>query len=147
MKRARGFVAAAIALAAAAVSAPAYYHYVHFAEDGSRVVEKFDLAALPDQRVLFFVSSQQMPLLAVNDSFDGVLSQIRQALSVWDAVPTSELRVGFGGVVDGALPGSAPAGQIIFAELPPGVIGMGGPVSTFDSGRGFRSIVRSQVVL
>ncbi|MCB1021223.1 MAG: matrixin family metalloprotease, partial [Acidobacteria bacterium] len=147
MRRARQLVAAAIALAAAAATAPGYYHYVHFAQDGGRFVEKFDLAALPDQRVLFFVSSQQLPLLAVNDSFDGVLSQIRQALSVWDEVPTSQLRVGFGGVVDGAAPGSAPAGQIIFAELPPGVIGLGGPVSTFDSGKGFQSIVRSQVVL
>jgi uncharacterized protein (TIGR03437 family) len=144
------FSAAAAALAVGAASAPAYYHYVHFADapDGKvRRVEKFDLAALTDRRIFFYVSREQLPVLAVNDSFDGVLSQVRQALSVWDAVPTSELRVGFGGVVDGVLPGNSPAGQIVFAELPPGVIGMGGPVVTGDAAGGFIPIVRSQVVL
>ena len=143
-------LAAMLALAAFAASAPAYYHYLHLRNDGgvqTRLVEKFDLNALPDKRVLFFVSRQQLPILAVNDSFDGVLSQVRQALAVWDAVPTSDLRVGFGGVVDGILPGQTPAGQIIFAELPPGVIGMGGPIATLDSGAGFFAIQQSQVVL
>ena len=141
---------AALTLALWTVSARAYYHYVHFTDtpDGRiRTVEKFDLDALLDHRVDFFVSRQQLPTLAVNDSFDGVLSQVRQALAVWDSVPTSELRVGFGGVVDGVLPGNGPAGQIVFAELPPGVIGMGGPVTTGDAAGGFTSIVRSQVVL
>ncbi len=144
--------AALLALAAATwiAPAPAYYHYVRFVDtaDGrARTVEKFDLDALLDGRVDFFVSRQRLPVLAGNDSFDGVLSQVRQALAVWDAVPTSALRVGFGGVVDGPAPGNAPAGQIIFAELPPGVIGMGGPVTTRASRPGFTPIARSQVVL
>src|SRR5690606_34841037 len=68
-------------------------------------------------------------------------------LTVWDSVPTSALRLRFGGVVEGALPGSGPAGEIVFAELPPGVLGMSSPTTFGETRDGFRLILRSQVVL
>ncbi|MBI1354838.1 MAG: matrixin family metalloprotease [Acidobacteria bacterium] len=137
---------AAALLPLLALGSSAYYHFVHF-RNGQRVVERYDLDELVDQTLDFYVSLEQAPRLSSNDSFEGVLSQIRQALSVWDSVSTSALRVRFGGVIEGDLPGSGPAGEIVFAELPPGVLGMSSP-TTFSEVRGdFRPIRRSQVIL
>ena len=41
----------------------------------------------------------------------------------------------------------SPAGEILFAELPPGVIGLGGPLTRGQAADGFVPIVRSQVIL
>ena len=129
-----------------ALAAPAYYHFVRF-QGGVRQVERFDLDALVDSRVFFYASTARQPRLSVNDSVPAVLSQIRQALAVWDGVPTSALRVGFGGVIEDDLPGSTPAGEIVFAELPPGVLGLGGPVTRGRAADGSPVIIRSQVLL
>lgn len=129
-----------------ALCSSAYYHFVHF-QGGERIVERYDLAELTDSTLDFYVSLQQMPRLASNDSFEGVLSQVRQALAVWDSAPTSALRIRFGGVVEGNLPGSGPAGEIVFAELPPGVLGMSSPTSFGAIRNDFRPIRRSQVIL
>ena len=137
---------AAALLPLLALGASAYYHFVHF-RDGARMVERYDLDELLDQTLDFYVSLERMPRLSSNDSFEGVLSQVRQALSVWDSVSTSALRVRFGGVVEGDLPGDGGAGVIVFAELPPGVLGMGSPVTFSETRDGFRPIRRSQVIL
>ena len=132
---------------------PGYYHFLHFplgdqftAATPTPIVEKFDLSSLTDQTVYFFVSGIA-PRTVAHDSHEALVSQIRQALSVWDSVPTSALRVAFGGVSDTPLPAASPAGEIIFAELPPGVIGLGGPVTLADPHDGALPILRSQVIL
>ena len=127
----------------------AYSHFVHYpstVSSGTPAVEKFDLDSLTDQTVHFFVS-RTAPRTAANDSYEALISQIRQALAVWDAVPTSALHVKFGGIADAPMRSGSPAGEIIFAELPPGVIGLGGPVTRGDSQTGAISIIRSQVIL
>ena len=113
--------AALLALGAAGVL-PGYYHFLHYLpadglEPRRSIVEKFDLSALTDQTVFFFVSSTR-PRTAANDSYEAMVSQIRQALMVWNSVPTSALRVAFGGVSDTPLPGAAPAGEPIRAMAP-----------------------------
>ena len=151
MRRARIiFLAAAAATLSIATSASGYYHFLHFqqTEDGLRAIpERFDRDALVDDMVYFYVSAEQRPQMQENDSFNGLVSQVRQALATWDAVPTSHLRVGFGGVVDGPLQGSAPAAEVVFAELPPGVLGMGGPTLRGEPGEEFVPIQRSQVIV
>ncbi|MDA1312288.1 MAG: carboxypeptidase regulatory-like domain-containing protein [Acidobacteria bacterium] len=127
----------------------AYSHFVHYPAEESlsaAVVEKFDLDALTDQTVYFFVS-RTAPRTAENDSYAALISQVRQALAVWDAVPTSALRVKFGGIAEAPMVSRSPAGEIIFAELPPGVIGLGGPVTRGDARSGVIPIIRSQVIL
>jgi len=126
----------------------AYYHFVHYPSDtvGERIVEKFDLADLTDQSVYFFVS-RTAPRTAANDSYEALISQIRQALNVWDAISTSALGVKFGGLAEAPMTSASPAGEIIFAELPPGVIGLGGPVTRGAPVNGAVPIIRSQVIL
>ncbi len=126
-----------------------YYHFVHYPSASPpfpRAIEKFDLGSLIDGTVYFYVS-RGGPQLAVNDSYEALVSQVRQALSVWNYVPTSELRVAYGGISEGLSDTAAPGGEILFAELPPGVIGLGGPVTRAEQRDGFVPIVRSQVIL
>jgi len=150
VKRFAAICCAAAVLLSVAPPASGYYHFLHFrqSESGLRgVPERFDRAALVDDTVYFYVSSQQRPRLQANDSFDGLVSQVRQALATWDAVPTSSLRVGFGGVLDGPLEGSTPAAEIVFEELPPGVLGFGGSKVRGEAREDFVPILRSQVVV
>ena len=126
-----------------------YYHFLHYPTASppfTRVIEKFDLGSLIDGTVYFYVS-RDGPQLATNDSYEALVSQVRQALSVWDAVPSSELGVAYGGISEGLSDAAAPSGEILFAELPPGVIGLGGPVTRAEQRDGFMPIVRSQVIL
>jgi hypothetical protein len=59
---------------------------------------RFDLAALPNKTVSFFVSDQLPSVLVPNDNFDALLSQIRRAAATWNSVGTSDLRLRFGGI-------------------------------------------------
>jgi hypothetical protein len=114
-----------------------YYHYIHYTgrtqADGP-VPEKYDLNALPNKTLTFYVSDIGPFQYPTNDSFNAVLSQIRQAVATWNSVGTSELRVSFGGLYNAAsTPLSAtPGGTVTFIDLPPGVLGLGGPTSRAD---------------
>lgn len=150
-KRIVGLAAAAVWLA---TSASAYYHFVHYASRTGPFIpipEKFDLSALPNRAVPYFISEQGPSQLAANDSFAGVLSQIRLAAKIWSEVPGSELRLAFGGLASLDNPRSTPAMDVIFDELPPGVLAMGGPVAraevTPGTGGSFVPILRSVVIL
>jgi hypothetical protein len=121
-------VCAAI-LAAGVTPSAAYYHYVHYLSSSSPysvIFEKFDLTALPDKTVTFFVSDNGPNNYTPNDSFPSVLAQIRNATQVWNAVASSDLRVAFGGLQIPLNPQSVPTGEIVFEEMPPGVLAFAG---------------------
>ena len=120
---------ATVALALATVPAPAYYYFLHYLS-GIGVPEKFDLAALPAKTVTFFVSDSGPAAYTATDSFGSVLGQVQQAASVWNNVSTSDLRVAFGGVENLATAQNTPGGDVVFEDLPPGLLGYGGPTST-----------------
>jgi uncharacterized protein (TIGR03437 family) len=109
-----------------------YYHWVHYAgRTGpfNGIVEKFDLSALPDKTITYQISDNGPSALAATDSFALVVSQIRAAAKVWSDIETSDLRLKFGGI---AQPGSnanasAPSIDVVFEEMPPGLVGYGGP--------------------
>ena len=113
--------------------ASAYYHYVHYLTRGGPYLlaqEKFDLAALPSKTVTFFVTDSGPNVFPQNDSFSSVLSQVRQAVHAWNAVDSSDLRVAFGGLNALNTPNSTVAGgQVVFEDLPPGLLGYGGPTT------------------
>jgi uncharacterized protein (TIGR03437 family) len=114
------------ALVAAVTPSAAYYHYVHYLNSASPyqvAFERFDLTALPDQTVTFFVSTSGPTSYTTNDSFPSLLEQIRNATKVWNAVASSGLRVAFGGLQAAGTNQTVPTGQVIFTnQMPPGVL-------------------------
>jgi len=149
----RTLTSSALALWLAA-TASGYYHFVHYPSRSGPFVaipEKFDLSALPNRAVPYLISERGPDHLAPNDSLAGVISQIRLAANVWSQVPGSELRLVFGGFFSPDTPRSTPAIEILFDELPPGVLAMGGPVAraeiTSGNGGSFVPIQRSVVIL
>src|SRR5579871_2644005 len=144
----------------------AYYHYVHYPSRNTPFTpfyEKFDLNALTNKTLSFFVSDQSPANYGLNDSFGSVLSQVKQALATWNSVSTSDLRLAFGGLESyslaptvvspgsPALPSTTPGGDVIFVDLPPGIIGMGAPTTSQTAVNGpngtFFPILRGLVML
>lgn len=129
LKRAAAMVAATLLLG---VPAEAYYHYVyyvtHSAPFGIALVPvKFDLSRLPNNTVTFYVNDSGPATYAPNDSFGSILGEVKQALAAWNAVPTSSLRIAFGGIESASQNSNTPGGQVIFTDLPPGILGLGSP--------------------
>lgn len=129
-----GRVCAFAAVAALlATPAEAYYHYVHFNRNalGSPLQEKFDFSRLgPSKTVTFFVNDQGPATLAPGDSFGSILGEVKQALAAWDSISTSDLRVAFGGLETTGQTSNTPGGDVIFIDLPPGLLGQGAPTSS-----------------
>jgi uncharacterized protein (TIGR03437 family) len=146
-----------------AVPSQAYYHYVHFLTVGAPytpVPEAFDLTKLQNGTIAFFASSDGPSTYGLNDSWGSVLSEVKQAAAAWNSVASSALRVTFGGVESynatlTSLPSSiTPGGDVIFSELPPGLLGLGTPVMSTSAkaqqganGQFFFPISRGLVIL
>lgn len=150
-RRALIIAALAIAVLMGPVRSKAYYYFVHTAKSGS-VPEKFDLTALQNNTVSFFVSENGPTTYAPYDTFNSVLAQIQNAVAVWNGVSSSALRVSFGGMENAATIQNTPGGDVAFEDLPPGVEGFGGPTSlanpvTAADGSQLYPIVRSVVHL
>ena len=134
------------ALAVTCLPAPAYYHYVHYL-NGTNVLEKFDLTALTNNTVTFFVSEAGPVVYNQTDTFNSVVAQIAQATQIWNGVSASNIRVAFGGLENGStlppenngcatirgkllLDGLPPKGGVILA-LNPGLNATIAPDGTF----------------
>src|SRR5579863_2863628 len=114
-------------------SAGAYYHFLHYTSTTppyNAVPEKFDLTALPNNTVTFFVSTKGPAQFAQNDGMPSLLSQIRQATQAWDSVATSNIRVAFGGLYTDGTPETTPGAEVVFDdEVPPGLLAYTYPIS------------------
>lgn len=138
-----------------ASSAFGYYHFVHFLTPGppyTPVPEKFDLRVLADRTVRYYIAREGPAALAPGDSFESVVSQIRAAAAAWNDVATSELRLAFGGLAGEESRASAtPALEVLFDEIPPGLIALGGPTTrgdvAADPNGSFVPITRAVVIL
>lgn len=119
---------------------------------------KFDLAALPDGAVQYFISREGPRTLMPEDSAASLASQIRLAAETWNTAPGSALRLKFGGVADPAAPQSAPRIEVVFSdEIPPGVLAQAWPETDSDlsflapqegkASPGFAPIRRSRLML
>jgi uncharacterized protein (TIGR03437 family) len=108
--------------------AQAYYQYVHYLNGNydSPVYEKFNLAALPDSTVTFFVADTGAQTYGTNDDFSSIISQVEQAAIAWNSVSSSALRVAFGGLESPDQTENTPGGDVVFTDLPPGLLGLGG---------------------
>jgi hypothetical protein len=114
----------------AGVPAQAYYHYVYFQSRTAPfnpIRAQFNLAALPNNTVAFYVSDSGPSIYYPNDSFGSVLGEIKQALAVWNSVGSSNLRLAFGGLESQSqAPQNTPGADVVFDDLP-GLLGMGTP--------------------
>jgi uncharacterized protein (TIGR03437 family) len=124
MKRLVSLVALVAALSS--IPASAYYHFVYYLSSGNAPA-KFDLTALPDKTVWFFVSEAGPASYSASDNFASVVAQVRQAVQVWNGVSSSDLRVGFGGFENANTHQNTPAADVVFDDLAPGLLGFGGP--------------------
>ncbi len=125
----RFFVLAASA-ALLGIPAQAYYHYIYYQSRFAPFLPiraQFNLAALPNNTVTFFVSDSGPSTYFPNDSFGSVLGEVKQAVAVWNSVSGSNLRVAFGGLESPSQPtANTPGADIVFEDLP-GVLGMATP--------------------
>ncbi len=130
---------------------PAYYHFIHYI-NGQNVPEKFDLTALNTSTVEVLISEIGPSTYSSTDSFNSVVNQIRQATKVWNGISSSALRVRFAGLENTATPRNVPGIDCVFEDLPPGLLGYGGPtsvdaVATAADGSQFIPIARSAMHL
>lgn len=146
-----------------AATSQAAYHYIHYPSRTTftPIFEKFNLSALPNNTVSFFVADEGANAYGT-ENLGSILSQIKQATAAWNAVDISDLRVAFGGIEaysdnpTVARPGGSqlnsatPGGDVIFIDTP-GVLGLGAPtISTtqVQSANGpFYPIVRGLVMI
>lgn len=128
--RASRFLVFAALAALSGVPAHAYYHYIYYQSrfaPFTPIRAQFNLAALTDNTVTFFVSDAGPVNYYPNDSFGSVLGEVKQALAVWNSVPGSNLQAAFGGLESATQPPqNTPGADIVFEDLP-GVLGMGTP--------------------
>ncbi|HXA48725.1 MAG TPA: carboxypeptidase regulatory-like domain-containing protein, partial [Candidatus Acidoferrum sp.] len=129
----------AIAIASFAVPAQGYYHYVHYSSRNAPFTPQYEKYNL--KSVTFLVSDQGPASFAPNDTFGSLLAQVKQAIAAWDSVSTSDLRVVFGGIEAPDQSSNTPGGDVVFDDLPPGLLGLGKPLVNGTT------IVRSTVTL
>ena len=106
--------------------ASAYYYWMFFASGSSPFTPlpaRYDLNALKDNTIGYFVSDQGPGPLTPGDNITAIYSEIRQAAAVWNGVGSSALRLHFGGVRDMAIPQTVPGIDVVFDDnIPPGII-------------------------
>ena len=153
----RALVAAAAALAMVA-PVEAYYHYTFYFSRSAPftpIRARFNLAALTSNTLNVFVSDAGPVNYAANDTFGSVLGEVKQAVAAWNTVPASALRLNFAGLESASQPPqSTPAIDVVFAEMPPGLLGYGSPnipvvpvFQTGSDGQPLVAITRSVVAL
>jgi hypothetical protein len=149
-------IAVLLSLFSLAASASAYYFYVSFNTSSgpyNPIVKKFNLNALNNNTVPYFISNQGPVNTVPGDTYQGIVSEIRAAADVWNSVSTSQIRLGYGGLFTAGTSETAPGIDVLFDDnIPPGIVALGGPMTTagfgFDAnGNTFIPIVRSKLVL
>ena len=116
----------AVALTAMSPLVSAYYYYVFFASGTgpyAPLPAHFDLNAIKDNTVQYFISDQPPGPLMPGDNLTAIYSQIRQAAEVWDGVASSSLRLHFGGTRNMATLQTVPGIDVVFDDnIPPGIV-------------------------
>ncbi|HLJ49447.1 MAG TPA: matrixin family metalloprotease [Bryobacteraceae bacterium] len=115
-------------------TASAYYYYVLYngrSAPFTPIFEKFDVNALPNKTVLFYISDSNPAPLASGDSMPAVVSEIRSAADVWNHVASSDLRIAYGGLYTAGNDAAIKSGiSVEFSDnVPPGLLAMSTPDS------------------
>ncbi|MGB7759123.1 MAG: matrixin family metalloprotease [Bryobacteraceae bacterium] len=151
-------VVAAAAVLATITPLEAYYHYTFYfgrSAPFTPVHARFNLAALTNNTLNVLVSDAGPVTYAANDTFGSVLGEVKQAVAAWNTVPNSALRLNFAGLEGASATQQAtPAIDVVFAEMPPGLLGYGSPnipvvprFQTGSDGQPLVAITRSVMAL
>lgn len=154
MRRAASALALCGLLLLAWQEASGYGHFVRYLNGSGSyraAVTRFDLRVLPGNLVPYYIQAGGPERLAEGDSREALFSQIQSAAEVWNSVKTSSLRLAFGGLIKPEAAPQGPRVEIVFDEIPPGLVAMAGPevlgeLSEQD-GKEFVPIVKSLLVL
>ena len=136
MRRRAAIRTAVAAAAVLALSAPveAYYHYTFYYSRSAPftpIRAHFNLAALSNNTLNVLVSDAGPVNYAPNDTFGSVLGEVQQAIAAWNTVPNAALQLNFAGLESVTetpqARQSTPAIDVVFVEMPPGLLGYGSP--------------------
>jgi Matrixin len=109
----------------------AYYYYTYFNSSSAPYTPipcQFDLSALTNNTVPFFISAAGPSTLYPGDSMQAIISEIGAAANIWNGVSTSSIRLAFGGLYSAGTTESAPGIQIEFSDdIPPGLLAVSAP--------------------
>jgi uncharacterized protein (TIGR03437 family) len=136
MRTAKRILTLAVLMTAMSSLASAYYYWVFF--DGNLapftpVRARFDLNALKDNTVQYFISDLGPGALMPGDNPAAIYSQIRQAAEVWNGVGSSALRLRFGGMAAIGAPQATPGIDVVFDDdMPPGIVAQSKPTVPAD---------------
>src|ERR1035438_3908110 len=151
----------AASLAAAASVASGYAHWIYFSGRSAPfapVPAMFNLAKLTNNTVSFFISDQGPGPLMPGDTEANILSQIQAAANVWNQIPTSTIRIAFGGFstvgTPQAIAQSTPGIDVVFSDgVPPGLYAyttltvQPSDIANVANGAAFVPIQRSTITL
>ncbi|HTD43494.1 MAG TPA: matrixin family metalloprotease [Bryobacteraceae bacterium] len=136
MRTAQRILSLAVSFAAMSSFASAYYYWVFF--PGSLgpfppIRAHFDLSALKDNTVQYFISDQGPGALMPGDGTTAIYSQIHQAARVWNGVGSSAVRLHFGGISTVGSPQATPGIDVVFDDnMPPGILAQSRPTVPAD---------------
>ena len=116
-------------------AASAHYFYEQFPNSGSPltpIVQKFDLTALPNGAVPYYIAAPGPSAFAPDDNFPALVSEIRAAADVWNQVSSSGLKLTYGGLLLSSPTASTlSAGPYIVVQfsnsIPHGLLALSGP--------------------
>ncbi|HEY2843935.1 MAG TPA: matrixin family metalloprotease, partial [Bryobacteraceae bacterium] len=143
------------ALASLSSMAFGYYNWVYFASRTAPfnpIPVRFDLSALSNNTVTYFISDQGPAPLAPGDSTTAIYAEVQAAANAWNSVGSSAVRLQFGGMSTVGTPQSTPGIDVVFDDnMPPGILAQSRPTAVSDvsfitrSPTSFVPIVRSKL--
>ena len=107
----------AVALTALSSLASGYYHFVYFASRSAPfnpINLQFDLSR--GNNIQFFISDQGPNVFVPGDSFTAVISELQLAAQAWNAVPSSQLKLVYGGLESLSTSQAAPGIDVVFDD-------------------------------
>jgi hypothetical protein len=91
----------AVLLTALSSLASGYYHFVYFPSRSAPfnpINLHFDLTQLTNNTVYYFISDQGPDVFVNGDSFTAVISELQLAAQAWNNVPSSQIKLAYGGL-------------------------------------------------
>jgi hypothetical protein len=149
-KRILGMAAMLTALSSIASG---YYHFVYFASRSAPfnpVNLHFDLTN--SNTIYYFISDQGPNVFVKGDSFTAVISELQLAAQSWNNVPSSQVKLAYGGLESASTQQSTPGIDVVFTDdIPAGILAQT-KLTTYANvspyiNNSFLPILRSQIQL